>query len=115
MSGYLNLRDIDWGMLVIVLIICALGVVQIFSAAIGTQWQDAWWKQIIWVVVGLMLMWICTAIDYHTLMTRVWALYGLSLALLLAVLVAGKQAFGSTRWIPLAPGFHLQVSEFVKL
>jgi len=115
MSGYLNLRDIDWGMLVIVLIICALGVVQIFSAAIGTQWQDAWWKQIIWVVVGLFLMWVCTAVDYHTLMTRVWALYVLSLILLLAVLVAGKQAFGSTRWIPLAPGFHLQVSEFVKL
>jgi rod shape determining protein RodA len=115
MSGYLNLRDIDWGMLVIVLIICALGVVQIFSAAIGTQWQDAWWKQIIWVVAGLVLMWICTAIDYHTLMTRVWALYMLSVVLLLAVLVAGKQAFGSTRWIPLAPGVHLQVSEFVKL
>jgi rod shape determining protein RodA len=115
MSGYLNLRDIDWGMLIIVLIICALGVVQIFSAAIGTQWQDAWWKQIIWVVAGLVLMWICTAIDYHTLMTRVWALYVLSVVLLLAVLVAGKQAFGSTRWIPLAPGVHLQVSEFVKL
>jgi rod shape determining protein RodA len=115
MSGYLNLRDIDWGMLVIVLVICALGVVQIFSAAIGTQWQDAWWKQIIWVVAGLVLMWICTAIDYHTLMTRVWALYMLSVVLLLAVLVAGKQAFGSTRWIPLAPGVHLQVSEFVKL
>jgi rod shape determining protein RodA len=114
-SGYLNLRDIDWGMLVIVLVICALGVVQIFSAAIGTQWQDAWWKQVIWTVVGLLLMWIATAIDYHALMTRVWALYLLSVVLLLAVLVAGKQAFGSTRWIPLAPGVHLQVSEFVKL
>lgn len=115
MSGYLNLRDIDWGMLAIVLVICALGVVQIFSATIGTQWQDAWWKQIVWTTVGLLLMWIATAIDYHALMTRVWALYALSILLLFAVLVAGKQAFGSTRWIPLAPGVHLQVSEFVKL
>jgi len=115
MSGYLNLRDIDWGMLIIVLVICALGVVQIYSAAIGTQWQDAWWKQIIWTVVGLLLLWIATAIDYHALMTRVWALYFLSVVLLLAVLMVGKQAFGSTRWIPLAPGVHLQVSEFVKL
>ncbi len=115
MSGYLNLRDIDWGMLIIVLVICALGVVQIFSAAMGTQWQDAWWKQVIWTVVGLLLMWIATAIDYHALMTRVWALYALSILLLLGVLVAGKQAFGSTRWIPLAPSVHLQVSEFVKL
>ncbi len=115
MSGYLNLRDIDWGMLIIVLVICALGVVQIFSATIGTQWQDAWWKQIIWTAAGLALMWIATAIDYHALMTRVWALYALSVLLLFAVLVVGKQAFGSTRWIPLAPGVHLQVSEFVKL
>jgi rod shape determining protein RodA len=114
-SGYLNLRDIDWGLLVIVLVICALGVVQIYSAALGTLWQDAWWKQIVWIAIGLLLMWIATAIDYHALMTRVWALYALSLVLLLAVLLVGKQAFGSTRWIPLAPGFHLQVSEFVKL
>ena len=28
---------------------------------------------------------------------------------------SGKQVFGSRRWIPLAGGFHLQVSEFVKL
>jgi len=115
MSGYLNLRDIDWGMLVIVLVICALGVVQIFSAALGTQWQDAWWKQIIWTAVGLLLMWIATAIDYHALMTRVWALYFLSVVLLLAVLLVGKQAWGATRWIPLGPGVRLQVSEFVKL
>ena len=42
-------------------------------------------------------------------------MYVLSLALLVVVLLMGKQVFGSTRWIPLAPGFRLQVSEFVKL
>ena len=115
MSGYLNLRDIDWGMLVIVLVICALGVVQIFSAAHGTPWQDAWWKQIVWVGGGLLLMWVASAVDYHSLMQHITALYLLSVALLATVLVIGKQAWGATRWIPLAPGFHLQVSEFVKL
>jgi rod shape determining protein RodA len=115
MSGYLNVRDIDWGMLVIVLVICALGVVQIFSAAHGTPWQDAWWKQIVWVGAGLLLMWVASAVDYHSLMQHVTAFYLLSVGLLVTVLLIGKQAFGSTRWIPLAPGFHLQVSEFVKL
>jgi rod shape determining protein RodA len=114
-SGYLNVRDIDWGMLVIVLVICALGVVQIFSAAHGTPWQDAWWKQIVWVAVGLLLMWVSSAIDYHSLMQHITALYLMSVALLVTVLLIGKQAWGATRWIPLAPGFHLQVSEFVKL
>jgi rod shape determining protein RodA len=115
MSGYLNVRDIDWGMLVIVLVICALGVVQIFSATHGTPWQDAWWKQIVWVGAGLLLMWVASAFDYHSLMQHITAFYLLSVALLVTVLLIGKQAFGSTRWIPLAPGFHLQVSEFVKL
>ncbi len=73
MSGYLNVRDIDWGMLVIVLVICALGVVQIFSAAHGTPWQDAWWKQIVWVGAGLLLMWVASAVDYHSLMQHVTA------------------------------------------
>ncbi|HVP48938.1 MAG TPA: rod shape-determining protein RodA [Bryobacteraceae bacterium] len=115
MSGYLNVRDIDWGMLIISLVICALGVVQIFSAARGTAWQDAWWKQIIWTGAGLLLMWIAMSIDYHALMQHVTVLYLLSVGLLVTVLLIGKQAFGSTRWIPLAPGVHLQVSEFVKL
>ena len=115
MSGYLNVRDIDWGMLVIVLVICALGVMQIFSAAHGTAWQDAWWKQMVWVAAGLLLMWVASAVDYHSLMQHITALYLMSVALLVTVLLIGKQAFGSTRWIPLAPGFHLQVSEFVKL
>lgn len=115
MSGHLDFRDIDWGMVVIVLVICALGVVQIFSAAHGTSWQDAWWKQLVWVGAGLLLMWIATAVDYHALMQHVTPLYLLSIGLLITVLLIGKQAFGSTRWIPLAPGVHLQVSEFVKL
>jgi rod shape determining protein RodA len=115
MSGYLNLRDIDWGMLVIVLVICALGVVQIFSAAHDTAWGDAWWKQIIWIGAGLLLMWIATSIDYHALMTHITPLYLLSVGLLVMVLAVGRQAWGATRWVPLVPGFHFQVSEFVKL
>jgi rod shape determining protein RodA len=48
-------------------------------------------------------------------MNHVFPMYGLSVAALLGVLLIGKQVFGSRRWIPLAGGFHLQVSEFVKL
>src|SRR5689334_1002578 len=115
MSGALNVRDIDWGMVVIVLVICALGVMQIFSATLGTSSHDAWWKQIIWVGAGLLLMWIATSIDYHALMTHLTPLYLLSVGLLVVVLLIGKQAWGATRWIPVGPGIHLQVSEFVKL
>jgi rod shape determining protein RodA len=115
MRRYLSARDLDWPLLIISLVICGVGVLQIYSATRATVWQDAWWKQIIYIFGGLLLMWLTVAIDYHTLMNRVFPLYGLSVVALLAVLLVGKQAFGSRRWIPLAGGFHLQVSEFVKL
>jgi rod shape determining protein RodA len=37
------------------------------------------------------------------------------LVVLVGVLLAGRQAFGSRRWIPLPGGFTFQVSEFAKL
>ncbi|MBI2680007.1 MAG: rod shape-determining protein RodA [Candidatus Solibacter usitatus] len=115
MKEYLPARDMDWPLIAITILICGLGVLQIFSATHGTIWQDAWWKQLFWIAAGLLLMWVVTAIDYHTLMAHVVGMYVISLVLLAAVFLVGKQVFGSTRWIPLPLGFHFQVSEFVKL
>jgi len=115
MTPYLRPRDLDWTLLIISLVICGVGVLQIYSATRGTVWQDAWWKQIVYIAAGCLLLWLSAAIDYHTMMNHVFVLYGLSVVALLAVLIIGKQAFGSRRWIPVAGGFHLQVSEFVKL
>jgi rod shape determining protein RodA len=112
---HLSIRDIDWPMTLIALLICAVGVLQIFSATRDTTWADAWWKQIIYIFGGLLLMWIILTIDYHTLLHHVPLLYGISVIALVGTYAIGKQVFGSRRWIPLAGGFHLQVSEFVKL
>ena len=60
-------------------------------------------------------MWIATSLDYHALMSHVYPLYIVFVVLLVAVLVIGKRAFGSTRWIALPAGIHLQVSEFAKI
>jgi rod shape determining protein RodA len=113
MAQYRSIRDLDWLLLITTLVICGMGVLQIFSAAHDTVWDDAWWKQVLYVVVGLGVMWIVARIDYHTLLSQSWVFYGLSLAGLVLVLTIGKSAFGSRRWIPL-PFFHLQISEFVK-
>jgi len=45
----------------------------------------------------------------------VYGMYALSVVLLVVVLLVGKRAFGSTRWIALPAGIHLQVSEFAKI
>src|SRR5256885_3390738 len=111
---YFSLRDLDWVLVIIAVAISAMGVLQIYSATHDTMWKSAWWKQIIFVAVGLLLMWLVAAIDYHSLMGRVPAMYLLSMVTLLAVLLVGTKVFGSRRWIPVL-GFTFQISEFVKL
>jgi len=116
MSRYRSFRDLDWSLLVITLIICSLGILQIYSATQNTKWSDAWWKQAVWVVVAIGIMWIASSIDYHTLLGQVPILYGLSIAALLATFAFGKLVFGSRRWISIpGTGFNFQISEFVKL
>jgi len=92
-----------------------LGVMQIYSATHDTKWQTAWWKQIIWILIGLGLMWITMSVDYHTLLGQVPILYTLSVLGLIATVAVGKVAFSGRRWIPLLFGFSFQISEFVKV
>ncbi len=114
-SKYLSLRDFDWPMFLIVLAICSLGVLQIFSATHGTIWQDSWWKQFCYVGAGVLLMWLVSLLDYHALMAQLLPMYSATVLGLIAVLVVGKTVFNSTRWIALPGGLKLQVSEFGKL
>ncbi|HTR66012.1 MAG TPA: rod shape-determining protein RodA [Terriglobales bacterium] len=115
MSTYLSTRDIDWTMLLIALLICAVGVLQIYSATRDTDYTSAWWKQIVYVIGGLALMWVAMSIDYHSALHWVPLLYAGGVVSLLVTYFVGQKAYGSTRWIPLPYGIHLQVSEFVKL
>jgi rod shape determining protein RodA len=101
-------------MIVLAFAICALGVLQIFSATHDTDASSVWWKQVVWIVAGFILMWIATLIDYHTLLAQVPILYVASVVTLAATYAIGMTAYHSTRWIG-TRAVHLQVSEFVKL
>jgi rod shape determining protein RodA len=115
MARYLSVRDIDWTLLLITLLICGVGVLQIYSATIDTGFHSAWWKQIFYIMGGLFLMWLVLAMDYHTLLHFVTPMYAASVVALTGTLLLGDKVFGSKRWIPLPGNVHLQVSEFVKL
>ncbi len=114
MATYRSIRDYDWVLLIVAFAICAVGVLQIFSATLDTPWRDAWWKQVMWIGLGVLLMWFSASIDYHTLLARVPWLYALSILGLVSTFIIGRRAYGSQRWIGVA-GVRLQVSEFVKL
>ena len=114
MARYRSVKDFDWPLLLIALAICAFGVLQIYSATRETIWKDAWWKQVLWITLALGLMWVISAIDYHTLLGQVPVLYCLSILGLVATFIFGRVVMGGGRWIEVG-AFRLQVSEFVKL
>jgi rod shape determining protein RodA len=113
-ARYRSLRDLDWTLLVITLIICSLGILQIYSATHDTKYSDAWWKQMMWVLLAIGIMWVFTSIDYHTLLGQVPLLYITAVTALLSTFLFGAVIFGSKRWIKVF-GITFQISEFVKL
>jgi len=113
-SRYVSFRDFDWVLLVMVLLICSLGVVEIYSATLATKFAGVHIKQVEWVLGGVVLMFLVSVINYNALIHRVPLMYVISIASLLAVEVFGKKYLGARRWVQLG-SFHFQPSEWVKL
>jgi len=101
LSRYVSFRDFDWVLLILVLIICSLGVVEIYSATLGTKFIGVHLKQVYWVLGGVGLMFIVSLFNYQALLERVPLMYLLSIASLLAVAVFGKKYLGARRWVQL--------------
>ena len=114
MNQSTGIRDYDWWLLTIVLAICSMGVLEIWSATHTTLLAGMHWKQIGWIALGLASMFLMSRVNYHVVLDKAPALYLVGLAALGMVLAFGDTRFGAKRWIPLF-GQFLQVSELVKL
>jgi rod shape determining protein RodA len=110
-----SFRDFDWTLLTLVLLISLISVLEIKSATLHTKFHGFGEKQVGFLVVGIVLMFMISLIDYHRLLDIApWA-YGVSLVLLVAVKAVGQKVLGARRWINLGHGVHFQPSEWVKL
>jgi rod shape determining protein RodA len=108
-------RDFDWVLLGFVLLLSVISVLEIKSATLHTKFHGFDHKQIEFLAVGLVLMFLISLIDYHVLIDIVpWAV-GISIAALIAVKLVGTKVLGARRWINLGHGVHFQPSEWVKL
>jgi rod shape determining protein RodA len=115
MRRLISFRDFDWLLLAFVLLICTLGVVEIYSTTYGTKFNGAHVRQIYWILAGLGVMLVMSLINYQVLLENAHWLYIASVASLLAVNIFGKKYLGARRWILLPGGQHFQPSEWVKL
>ena len=115
MSRNVSFRDFDWVLVTFVLIICALGVIEIRSATLHTKFAGVHIKQIYWIVGGLGCMLLVSVLNYQMLLEQVHWMYIGGVASLMTVLLFGQKYLGARRWVKLPGGNHFQPSEWVKL
>ncbi len=108
-------RDFDWVLLGFVLLLSLISVLEIKSATLHTKFHGFDHKQIQFLAVGLVLMFLISLIDYHRLIDIIHWAYGISILSLIAVLIVGTKVLGGRRWIKFPGGIHFQPSEWVKL
>ena len=115
MTRLSSYRDFDWVLLGFVLLLSLISVLEIKSATLHTKFHGFDHKQIGFLAVGLVLMFLISLIDYHRLIDIVHWAYGIGVFSLVAVKLVGSKVLGARRWINLGHGVHFQPSEWVKL
>ncbi|HYS04111.1 MAG TPA: rod shape-determining protein RodA [Candidatus Dormibacteraeota bacterium] len=114
MPAWRSLSNFDWILFLAILAACSIGLVVIYSATTGTPSAGAFHRQLIWLLLGIVLMLLAVLIDYHTLAEFASAFYGLSLTLLLLTLVYGRVVNSSKSWLGIG-GVQFQPSEIAKV
>jgi rod shape determining protein RodA len=115
MPRFSSYRDFDWVLLGFVLLLSVISVLEIKSATLHTKFHGFDHKQIQFLVVGLVLMFLISLIDYHRLIDIIHWAYGIGIVALIAVKLVGTKVLGARRWINLGHGAHFQPSEWIKL
>jgi len=114
MRRILSFRDFDWPLLLLILAMCGVSLLEVYSTTVHTRFSSFESKQLMFIGAGLVGMFVLSKIDYHQLLDiSPWA-YGIFVVSLVAVKLVGHKALGARRWIGIGP-VQFQPSEWVKL
>jgi rod shape determining protein RodA len=110
----------DYIMVAAALALVSYGLILIYSGSL--PWYDGpvasfanpVAKQLIFASIGIAAMLVVSKVDYHYFTHYAWVLYGIGIVSLIAILLIGQTAYGSTRWFDLGP-IQVQPSEFAKI
>ena len=103
----------DWPLFGAMLAIIAIGLVNLYSATRVAP-HGLYTQQLVWFAAGFLIFVVVAAVDYRAYERLAYAIYGVGLVLLVAVLVGGKVVKGSSRWLSIGP-VGIQPSELAKL
>lgn len=107
-----ELKNIEWSIGIIAIILCVIGLVALFSATQEAEY-DEFNKQCIWLIVSTIIGIIVMLIDYKSILKMSPIFYGIFILLLIAVLFT-PPVNGATSWFDIG-FFSFQPGEFAKI
>ena len=114
-------KNVEKRFLFLILTLLAVGLTMLWSASYAQSRYDTGYesslrylgRQGICALIGLGAMYTASRIPTDFWYRRAWLIYGISILLLLAVLVAGQEFNGAKRWVGIGP-VRFQPSELAK-
>ena len=111
---------VDWPLIGVILALCTLGLLNLYSATHGVRHHAKFDTQLQWMIVGVVGFAVATIVDYRAMVRLAWLGLGVAIALLLIARVLGRPSVGDTnhgityRWLNIG-GMGIQPSELAKL
>ncbi len=118
-SSFLN-NPMDFTLLITIILLLGIGLVMLLSASSPSALADTgdsyyyFKRQLIFAILGVIAMFAISKIDYRFYQKFYIHSYVISIILLVAVLLVGREINGAQRWIYLTETFSFQPSEMVK-
>jgi rod shape determining protein RodA len=114
MSASRTISRLDLNLLTTALLIAAIGCMLVYSATYFGPEAPLFRKQVIWTLIGIILMVLFIAVDYHVLMEIAPFLYAVGIILLTYLLISDRLTRNVKSWIHIG-NFQFQPSEFMKI
>ncbi len=108
-----KLALLSWPLVVLLCLLAGVGVAMLYSAG-GGSWEPWAVRQVVRFGVALVLMLAVALVDLRFWLRHAYTIYFASVALLVAVEVAGATGMGAQRWVDLGV-VRLQPSELMKI
>jgi len=107
---------LDWGMLLTVVGLLAMGLISIYSATFDAGTSVYFKKQLVYAGVGFVLALVCYFLPERWIRDFSYTMYGVGILMLIAVLIPGigKVVNGQQCWIQIG-SFTFQPSELAKV